>query len=106
MCFSFSIHLIILSIDVNAILTYGIIAGILFAIVIIMVMGIKWKWFKHRLTFEQIPSTTNNLDQHEPKIIKASFRQSCDFDNVVNITPIKTLPRKWFNISLYIKSCN
>lgn len=77
--------------DVNTVITYGIISGLLFAIII--VMGIKWKWFKHRLTFEQIPTNTNAQDQHEPKIINASFRQSCDFDSIVNITPIKTLPR-------------
>lgn len=85
--------------DVNAIITYGIIGG--FLLVFIGVLGIKWKWFKHRLTFEQVPTTENCTNQHEPKIIKATFRKSCDFDNVANITSIKTLPRKFPNFSVF-----
>lgn len=76
---------------VTSIIACGIIGGFLFAIV--GILGFKFKWFKHRLTFDQVPAATTTGSQ-EPQILKASFRSSCDFDSVVSITPPNTLPRK------------
>ncbi|XP_037050546.1 titin-like isoform X2 [Bradysia coprophila] len=62
---------------------------------IVAVLGIKLRWFKHRMTFNELPTTsapTATSNGMEPQIIRATFRPSSDFDNYVEITPPKVLP--------------
>lgn len=63
---------------------------------IVAVLGIKLRWFKHRMTFNELPTTsstpTSASNGMEPQIIRATFKPSSDFDNYVEITPPKVLP--------------
>lgn len=44
------------------------------------VLGIKFKWFRHRLKFDQIPTAPVN-NQRDPNILVTGvYRQSMDFD--------------------------
>lgn len=64
---------------------------------VVAVLGIKLKWFKHRLTFDDIPSAesrNSHLTPAEPQIIRATFRTGDEFDNFIEITPTAVLPRK------------
>lgn len=50
------------------------------------------------MTFNELPTTsipTAQSDGMEPKIIRATFKPSSEFDNYVEVTPPKVLPRKY-----------
>lgn len=71
---------------------------------VVTLLGIKLKWFKHRLTFDGIPSpevATSSAQRNsylassaEPQILRATFRTGDDFDRFIDITPPTVLPRK------------
>lgn len=76
----------------------GSIAGLL--CMIVAVLGIKLRWFKHRMTFDGVPTEAPaRRSRHEdlaaePQIVRATFRTGNDFDSFVDYTPPAVLPRK------------
>lgn len=68
-------------------------------------MGFKLKWFRHRLTFDNLPTYSEGTSSPSPVgrfrrsrseavIVTGYYRRSVDEDAADNYNPPKELPRK------------
>ncbi|XP_059622929.1 uncharacterized protein LOC132266107 isoform X2 [Phlebotomus argentipes] len=60
---------------------------------IVTVLGIKLRWFRHRLTFDRLPTAPKRDSTEETTVVVTGFyRKSADFDTFVAIERPQTLP--------------
>ncbi|XP_059622928.1 uncharacterized protein LOC132266107 isoform X1 [Phlebotomus argentipes] len=63
---------------------------------IVTVLGIKLRWFRHRLTFDRLPTAPKRDSTEETTVVVTGFyRKSADFDTFVAIERPQTLPREY-----------
>ncbi|GAB0091121.1 hypothetical protein DMENIID0001_059290 [Sergentomyia squamirostris] len=60
---------------------------------IVAVIGIKLRWFRHRLTFEGLPTTPKRESREDSGVVVTGFyRKTTEFDNFVAVERPQSLP--------------
>ncbi|XP_055692412.1 uncharacterized protein LOC129795301 isoform X1 [Lutzomyia longipalpis] len=59
---------------------------------IVAVLGIKLRWFRHRLTFDRLPTAPKNDSPEDSVVVTGFYRKTADFDNFVSIERPQSLP--------------
>ncbi|XP_055705343.1 phosphatase and actin regulator 4-like isoform X2 [Phlebotomus papatasi] len=59
---------------------------------IAVVMGIKLRWFRHRLNFDRLPTAPKRDSTEDNVVVTGFYRKSFDFDNFIAIERPQSLP--------------